>query len=97
MKLLLTCDHTFVTRRARRLVSDGLGAAAVTLLSNGELQIMLVDVESDLKIDRRTLTPLPLGRETHGFSRPMTKTLLSRVAKVLSMASLTWTMPKPPS
>jgi hypothetical protein len=46
---------------------------------------------------KHTLTPLPLGRLIHGFSLPMMKTLFSRVANSLSIASLTWTMLKPPS
>lgn len=50
-----------------------------------------------LRFEGRTLTPLPLGRLIHGFSLPITKTLLSRVANELSIASLMWTILKPPS
>lgn len=45
----------------------------------------------------RTLTPLPFGNDTQLLSCPMMNTLLNRVAKVLSIASLICTISKPPS
>ena len=67
------------------------------VLQKSLFSILLLGKKKDHAGENFTLTPLPFGKEIHGFSLPMTNTLLSRVANELSIASFMCTMLKPPS
>lgn len=79
-------------KKVRNLRRNSVSSATITLLSDGELytvSVSALDPQNPMRDGRRilTLTPLPFGRDTQLLSWPITKTLLKRVAKVLSIAS----------